>query len=155
MIEEGGRLRYFHTPDLRAKTLKPIIDRHIRTDVKQIVTDGATVYPWAFDKNFNRVHHTVNHSIMEWVSPEGFTTNHIESAFSLFRRGMIGSFHRVSIKHLHRYLNEFEYKFNARKEPERFAKTVARMVQTKKMPMRLLIDGILPAPEAEQPSESF
>jgi transposase-like protein len=80
MIEQGGgRVRYFHTPDLRAKTLKPIIDRHISGNVHRIVTDCAMVYPFAFDKKFNARHRTVNHSIMEWVSPEGFTTNAIES----------------------------------------------------------------------------
>jgi hypothetical protein len=138
MIEKGGRLRYFHTPDLRAKTLKPLIDRHISSNARHIVTDSAMVYPFALDDTFKPKHRTVNHTV-EWVSPEGFTTNAIESAFSLLRRGMIGSFHRVSIKHLHRYLAEFETRFNMRKDVERFEKIVRRMLKTDTMKYKQLI----------------
>ena len=138
MIEKGGRLRYFHTPDLRAKTLKPLIDRHVAVNTRHIVTDSAMVYPFALDETFKPKHRSVNHTI-EWVSPEGFTTNAIESAFSLQRRGMIGSFHRVSIKHLHRYLSEFETRFNERQNPDRFSTLVGRMCRTKTMPYQKLI----------------
>ena len=138
MIEQGGRLRYFHTPDLKARTLKPLIDRHIAVNATHIVTDSAMVYPFALDKQFQRKHRTVNHTI-EWVSPEGFTTNAIEGAFSLLRRGVIGSFHRISIKHLHRYLSEFEHRFNNRKNPDRFSTMVGRMCRTMTLPYRELV----------------
>jgi hypothetical protein len=83
------------------------------------------------DKNFRKHHTTVNHN-MEWVSSDGIThTNTIESAFSLLKRGLIGSFHRVSIKHLHRYLSEFEYRFNVRNEGEKMENVVGRMCHTK------------------------
>jgi hypothetical protein len=55
-------------------------------------------------------------------------TNTVESAFSLFKRGLNGSFHIVSIKHLHRYLSEFEYRFNERKNKDKFRKTMHRMM---------------------------
>jgi hypothetical protein len=55
-------------------------------------------------------------------------TNTIESAFSLLKRGIIGNYHFVSIKHLHRYLAEFEHRFNERKNPERFDLTLRRML---------------------------
>jgi hypothetical protein len=42
---------------------------------------------------------------------------------------MAGSYHIVSIKHLHRYLSEFEFRFNERKNPERFQKTLSRMMK--------------------------
>jgi hypothetical protein len=54
-------------------------------------------------------------------------TNTIESAFSLFKRGVNGSFHFVSIKHLQRYLNEFSYRFNRRKDDGAFMETVRRL----------------------------
>jgi len=56
-------------------------------------------------------------------------TNTVESAFSLFKRGLLGSYHIVSIKHLHRYLSEFEFRFNERKNTGRFQKTLGRMMQ--------------------------
>src|SRR5205823_14320023 len=115
MRERGGRLRYFHVPNLKADTMKKLLDRHISAMGKRIVTDSAIVYDFAMDKEFKRKHRAVNHSV-EWVTPGDIEvhTNTVESAFSLLKRGLIGSFHRVSIKHLHRYLTEFEYRFNAR-----------------------------------------
>jgi|HubBroStandDraft_6_1064221.scaffolds.fasta_scaffold33560_3 hypothetical protein len=140
MRERGGRVRFFHVPDGKKETIKALLDRHVASDTKRIMTDDAVVYPFAMDKEFQKKHRTVNHSI-EWVNPQDIDvhTNTIESSFSLLKRGLIGSFHRVSIKHLHRYLSEFEYRFNARKETDRFTKTLARMTATPIMPYRDLI----------------
>ena len=66
-------------------------------------------------------------------------TNTVESAFSLLKRGLIGSFHRVSIKHLHRYLSEFEFRFNIRKDDDRFSRTLRRMAGIAPMPYVELI----------------
>ncbi len=83
----------------------------------------------------------VNHS-QEWVVPgTKFHTNTVESSFSLLKRGLIGSFHRVSVKHLHRYLTEFEYRFNARKASDRFSMTLGEMMGTKPMPYAALTAG--------------
>ena len=129
MIERGGRLRYFHVPNAKKDTIKPLLDRHIAVMAKEIHTDQAVVYDFAIDKDFRAKHKTVNHS-QTYVSADGAHTNTIESAFSLLKRGLIGSFHRVTIKHLHRYLSEFEYRFNNRKNPEMFADTVRRMTKS-------------------------
>jgi transposase-like protein len=147
MRERQGRVRFFHVPNFKKDTIKNIVDRNIRTDVKQIVTDQAVVYDFALDETFNRKHRTVNHR-MEWVTPEGHHTNTIESAFSLLKRGLIGSFHRVSIKHLHRYLSEFEYRFNERKSEDRFGGMVSRTAQTSPLPYRTLI-------QKPEPTEPF
>lgn len=66
-------------------------------------------------------------------------TNTVESAFSLLKRGLIGSFHRVTIKHLHRYLSEFEFRFNLRKDEDRFTTTLRRMAGIAPMPYVELI----------------
>jgi len=138
MRERGGRVRFFHTPDAKKDTIKKIVDRHISPQAR-IMTDQATVYPFAFDKGFRKRHTTVNHS-REWVAPDRIThTNTVESAFSLLKRGLIGSFHRVSIKHLHRYLSEFELRFNERKDVDRFEKMVSRTAQTAPLTYQKLI----------------
>lgn len=131
MRERDGRVRFFHVPNLKADTMKKLLDRHISTGVKRIMTDSAAVYDFAMDKDFQRKHHSVNHST-EWVKPGDIQvhTNTVESSFSLLKRGLIGSFHRVSIKHLHRYLAEFEWRFNARKDDDRFEQTVGRMLRS-------------------------
>lgn len=135
MRERGGRVRFFHVPNLKAETMKKLLDRHIAVETKRIMTDSSIVYDFAMDKDFQRVHRMVNHSI-EWVKPGDIQvhTNTVESAFSLLKRGLIGSFHRVSIKHLHRYLAEFEHRFNSRKDDNRFEQMVSRMCQSDHMP---------------------
>jgi hypothetical protein len=75
-----------------------------------------------------------------WVFTED--TNTVESAFSLLKRGLIGSFHRVSIKHLHRYLAEFENRFNMRNAADRFEQTVRRMLTTEQMEYKELTDPV-------------
>ncbi len=137
--EREGRVRFFHVPDAKKATLKSIVDGNIATHVEEIHTDQAVVYPFARDVKFKRKHRSVNHKI-HYVSPEGNHTNTIESAFSLLKRGLIGSFHRVSQKHLHRYLNEFEYRFNERKADDRFSKTLARMLVVNPMPYASLTE---------------
>ena len=54
----------------------------------------------------------------------------IEGAFGLFKRGIIGSFHQVSHMHLDRYLDEFEFRYNNRKNPCLFRDTLHRLVNT-------------------------
>jgi hypothetical protein len=133
-----GRVRYFHVPDGTRATIQPIINQHLADNTRRVYTDSSAVYDFAINVTHKHKHRTVNHS-QEWVVPGSrIHTNTVESSFSLLKRGLIGSFHRVSIKHLHRYLTEFEYRFNARRDAERFEKTVSEMLQTKPMPMKQL-----------------
>jgi hypothetical protein len=69
MRERGGRVRFFHVPDAKKETIKPLLDRHISSHARRIVTDSAVVYPFAMDRDFQRKHRTVNHTI-EWVNPQ-------------------------------------------------------------------------------------
>ena len=69
------------------------------------------------------------------------TTNGVESTFSLFKRGVIGNFHKISIRHLHRYLSEFDTRFNARKAKDRFEPTLRAMLGVEPMPYAELISG--------------
>lgn len=87
-------------------------------------------YPLALRK-FEGKHERINHSLGYYVRGDigEVHTNTVESAFSLFKRGLNGSFHKVSIKHLHRYLSEFEFRFNERKNKQRFEKLVSRTAQ--------------------------
>jgi transposase-like protein len=133
--ERGGNVRLMHVDDVRASTLKQIAEEFIANDVEMIVTDDFKSYPLAL-KKFTGKHHRINHSLGYYVTGDQnqIHTNTVESAFSLFKRGLAGSYHIVSIKHLHRYLAEFEFRFNERKNKERFQKTLARMMQTEPMP---------------------
>ena len=61
----------------------------------------------------NTRHETVNHSIEGWVDGD-VHTNSIEGVWSLFKRSIIGAFHKVSEKHLDRYLEELEWRYGNR-----------------------------------------
>jgi len=58
-------------------------------------------------------HEVVNHRAEEWVR-QNVHINSVENAWSLFKRSVVGSYHKVSIKHLDAYLDEFEWRFNGR-----------------------------------------
>ncbi len=73
------------------------------------------------------MHEVVNHRAEEWV--RGLVhTNTAESVWSLLKRSIIGSYHHVSAKHLHCYLDELEWKFNNRENPYLFRDTLKEML---------------------------
>jgi ISXO2-like transposase domain len=84
-------------------------------------------------------HETIRHKEKIYVRGN-VHTNTVESAFSLFKRGIIGSFHEVSIKHFQRYLNEFGYRFNRREDADLFEQTESRMAGGKALPYRKLVE---------------
>jgi transposase-like protein len=133
--ERGGRVKMIHAPDAKIETLAQYIKDHVSADVEAIMTDELPAYPKALRLSGQAIdkHFTVNHSAKIYVDGN-ITTNGIESVFSLFKRGVIGSFHKISIKHLHRYLSEFETRFNARKADDRFEPTMRRMLGIEPMP---------------------
>ena len=79
----------------------------------------------------------MTHSTKEYVRGD-IHTNTVEGAFGLFKRGIVGSFHQVSHKHLDRYLDEFEFRYNNRKNPYLFRDTITRLVMAEKMPYEQL-----------------
>jgi len=129
-----GRVRYFHIPDGKRATIQPILEKHLADNTSRIYTDDSAVYDFAVNPTHASKHRKVNHS-KEWVVRIAYPH---QSSFSLLKRGLIGSFHRVSIKHLHRYLSEFEYRFNARCASHRFEMAVGEMVTTKPMQFKEL-----------------
>jgi transposase-like protein len=142
MKQRSGELRMFHIDRANSETLAKYIRRNVSKDVELVMTDDYSVYPKAFIKSriHGIKHKTVNHS--KGIYVEGnVTTNGIESAFGLFKRGVIGSFHKISIKHLHRYLSEFETRFNVRKADDRFNPTLQAMLGIEPMPYAELTAG--------------
>jgi len=112
LVERGGEARSRHVADVTAKTLREAIVT--RADRKSyLMTDEALVYG-RLGREFAG-HGTVNHSADEYVRTGGFHhTNTVESFFALIKRGVYGNFHHVSEAHLHRYLAEFDFRYNNR-----------------------------------------
>jgi transposase-like protein len=122
--QRKGPLRFIHTKDAKAATLRAIIAEHIGPDVELYMTDDSSAAHSAISATGK--HRVIKHSIGSYV--DGMIhTNTVESAFSLLKRGIVGNFHKVSIKHLQRYLDEFSYRFNRRADDNAFSETVRRL----------------------------
>jgi transposase-like protein len=127
--QRGGDLRFFHAEDAKSGTLARYIKEHISEDVEVIVTDEWTAYPKAMiDAGVHGSRHkTIKHKDRVYVQGE-IHTNTVESAFSLLKRGIVGSWHKVSAKHLAAYLEEMTFRFNRRKRSDLFLDTLRHMV---------------------------
>lgn len=113
LVERGGRVRTKVIPDVSGPTLREAICFHV--DPKStIMTDEWRGYI-GVGKLFAGGHKTVTHRRKEYVRPGGVTTNTVESFFATMKRGLIGTFHHVGRQHLHRYCNEFSFRWNNRK----------------------------------------
>ena len=85
-------------------------------------------------------HETVNHSAFQWAVGD-VHTNSIEGVWSLFKRSIVGAFHKISEKHIDRYLEELEWRFNNRENSHIFVDTLARILHTDALQYRELVDG--------------
>ena len=66
-------------------------------------------------------------------------TNGIEGVWSLFKRSIVGTFHKMSVKHLDSYLEELEWRFNNRNNPNIFNDTLRRIMNTGNLTFRELV----------------
>jgi transposase-like protein len=124
--QRGGDVRFFHAGDVRVGTLAAFIKDNVAEDVDVIVTDEYGAYPPAMGE-FRSKHKTIRHKDGIYVDGD-VHTNTVESAFSLLKRGIIGTWHRISAKHLAAYLAEMEFRFNRRKRSDLFIDTLRHMV---------------------------
>ncbi|PYT62998.1 MAG: IS1595 family transposase, partial [Acidobacteria bacterium] len=110
MIERGGRLRLVPVADAKIGIVEPMLEKHVSPDAT-LQTDEHPTYAIIGQRKF-AAHRTINHQRSYAIGD--LHTNTIENAFSLLKRGIYGTFHKVSIKHLGRYCNGFSYRFNRR-----------------------------------------
>jgi len=113
MIERGGKLRLIPMKNAKMASIEPAILSHISPDAT-LQTDESAVYSLIGKRYFEGRHHTINH-LSSYAIGENHT-NSIENAFSLLKRGVYGTYHTVSLKHLGRYCEEFSFRFNRREE---------------------------------------
>lgn len=138
MVERGGgRLKLVPVEDTKAKILQPLLEKHISEQVGTIYTDEHPIYIFALKNKFPGKHKTIVHRLTYGIGD--IHTNTIENAFSLFKKGLYGSFHHVSKKHLGRYCDEFSYRFNRRHDQEgMFEQTTKKLLQVKNLPYKAL-----------------
>jgi transposase-like protein len=112
-VERCGRVRSQVVPRVTGKTLKSFIHKNVKEN-SEIHTDENRSY-CLIRPHYS--HFTVKHAMDEYARREKdrlVTTNGVEGYFSLLKRGLNGIYHAVSKEHLHRYLGEFDFRWNAR-----------------------------------------
>lgn len=110
MLQRDGNIVTIVTPLANGEAIKPFIYNNVKPGTT-VITDGFGAYK-GLDKTYT--HEVVMHSENEYVRPGNIHTNSIEGFWSQLKRGIIGVYHQVSPKHLHRYCHEFGYKYNTR-----------------------------------------
>ena len=136
-IERSGRAVAIPIRSNDGLTLTNFVRRHVRFG-SRVFTDDHGGYEDLMD--FYR-HRTVNHSRGQYVRPgTDIHTNTIESFWSGLKRAFKGTYHKLSAKHLHRYLNEFTWRHNVRHlgTLDRMKEAAERMV-CRRLPYRRLI----------------
>lgn len=118
------------------KTLHAFIKSQISSEAVCIMTDEFPAYSGIETENTK--HEKVNHNHGEYVRGE-VHTNGVENVWSLFKRSIVGSFHQISEKHLDRYLDEFEFRFNNRNNPYLFRDTILRLIASDNLEYKELV----------------
>jgi transposase-like protein len=114
LVERGGKARMFHLNNATVPTVRDVLVRNVSRDTV-LYTDESPLYTKT-GKEY-AAHKSVKHTGGEHVRREGDTvvhTNTIENVFSVFKRGMVGVYQHCGEAHLHRYLAEFDFRYNRR-----------------------------------------
>lgn len=110
LVERGGPVRSFHVAVADGETVTKIVNENVHRE-SRLHTDESRLYRQV-GENF-ATHETVNHSGKEFARGD-VTTNSVEGYFSIFKRGMKGIYQHCGEKHLHRYLAEYDFRYNTR-----------------------------------------
>jgi len=111
LVERGGNVRSFHVDKASKSSVREILVRNVDRK-SNLMTDESRLYTET-GAEFNR-HHTVNHRRGEYVRGVAYT-NTLEGYYSIFKRGMVGTYQHCSETHLQRYVTEFDFRYNGRK----------------------------------------
>jgi transposase-like protein len=111
MVERGGAVKTKPIANVTGSNVQAAMQENIDKSAR-IATDQSVVYPGC-EQYFTSGHRAVNHSIKEYVRGQ-IHTNTVEGFFSSVKRGLNGIYHSVSKEHLHRYMSEFEFRYNNR-----------------------------------------
>jgi transposase-like protein len=110
LVEPGGHLRATHVPDVSARTLRAVMEKH--ADRRSVLHTDDALTNLSLGKDFAG-HKTVVHTAGEYYK-DGAGTQSAEAFFAILKRGVMGSFHSVSEQHLQRYVDEFAFRWDNR-----------------------------------------
>jgi len=110
LVERGGQVRSFHVESATVANIVPLVRDNIDRE-SLLLTDESRLY-WGVGAEFYS-HDAIEHGKDKYVRGD-VHTNTVEGVFSVFKRGMLGIYQRCGEKHLHRYLAEFDFRYNNR-----------------------------------------
>lgn len=110
LVERGGKVRSFHVKAVNNRTAQDVLLENADLRSK-LMTDEANHYKQVGETFAG--HEAVQHNALEYVRGEAYT-NTIEGVFSIFKRGMVGTYQHCGEQHLQRYLAEFDFRYNNR-----------------------------------------
>jgi len=122
LVERDGKARSFHVANVSGPMLGGVIREHVDPSAR-LMTDEWKSYKKVGKEMAD--HQTVAHSYDEYVRGDVYT-NTVEGFFSILKRGVDGTYHHISRAHLHRYLSEFDFRYN-RREMSDAARTVSAL----------------------------
>ena len=111
LVERGGEVRSFQIKSANTRTLMGILQDQVSWQ-SRVMTDRSRAY-YGVHRVFVGGHRTVDHTRGEYVRGD-VHTNTVETFFSIFKRGLFGTYQHISEKHLGRYLAEFDFRYNQR-----------------------------------------
>jgi transposase-like protein len=129
IVERKGRVIARVVPDVKEKTLLPILATHV-LPASTVYTDSYVSYDnvrW-MGKSYD--HHRINHSAGVYVQGHVHTQT-IEGFWSLLKRGIEGVYHSVSTKYLQSYCDEYAYRYNHRKDAKPMFTSLLEQVSAK------------------------
>jgi transposase-like protein len=124
---EGSQIRtevFKNRKRLSGKNLKMLVRKNVDIENSTLITDEYKGY---IGIQTIMPHKVVDHSV--WYVDGDSHTNTVESFWALLKRGIVGQYHKVSIKHLPKYVDEFSYRWNHRKDENLFGSTLQRAVE--------------------------
>jgi transposase-like protein len=129
MVERGGRVHLQRIENAKIETLRPVIATNLSPGASKVITDDAAQYKFILPKEKHES--TIHEQELNMLGKiEGTKT--VEGAFSLFKRGVVGSYHHLSEDHLDSYLGEFCWRYNRRGMQPWMFETLLRELVTKK-----------------------
>jgi hypothetical protein len=111
LVQRGGQVKTKVVANVTGKTVKKMLEECV-SPTARLMTDESPLYT-KVGRTFEGGHEVVTHSRREYVRGD-VTTNTVESFFAIVKRGLNGIYHSVSKEHLHRYMAEFEFRYNRR-----------------------------------------
>lgn len=140
LLQRDGKVVNHIVKNANGASLIPIINKQVKKG-STMVTDQLTAYKELPNWGYN--HESVNHSQHEYVKGNAYTAT-IDGYWGLLKRGIYGIYHQVSPKHLHRYCDEFAFRYNSRekKEAQRFEDSITQCANKRLTYRRLINKGL-------------